>query len=118
MFLRSHADAAEHGRRSDRRVDRQIVEVFDDLRRQLPRRRQHERTRRPARLINQAVKNGQQKGGGFPAAGHRAGEQILAVERGRNGVGLNRRRARETEVFEALEEIGMKSEIGKWHGTL
>ena len=42
----------------------------------------------------------------------------LPGQRGRDGVGLNRRRSREAEVFEPLEQAGMESEFGKWHGSL
>ena len=55
---------------------------------------------------------------GLAAAGHRAREQVLAGQRQRDGVGLNRRRARETEILQPLQQAGMKSEFGEWHGSL
>ena len=118
VLLRPHADAAEDGGRGQRRVHREVVEVFDDLRRELARRRQHERARRAARLADQAVEDRQQKRRGLAAAGHGAGEQVLAGHRERNRVSLNRRRSRKTEIFEPLEQAGMESEFGKWHGSL
>ena len=118
VLLRPHADAAEDGGRGQRRVHGEIVQVFDDLRRQLARRRQHQRARRPARLVHQAVQDRQQKRRGLAAAGHRAGEQVLAGERQRNRVGLNGRRPRETEIFQPLQQAGMQSEMGEWHGSL
>jgi hypothetical protein len=91
VLLRSHADAAEHGRRGQRRMHREIVEIFDDLRRELAGRRQHECARRAARLADQAVENREQKGRGLAAAGHRAGEQVLPRHRERDGISLNGR---------------------------
>ena len=81
VLLRTHADAAKHRGAGDRRVHRQIGQVFDDLRRQLTRRRQDERTRHAARLRHQPVEDRQQERSGLAAAGHRAGKQIPALER-------------------------------------
>ena len=78
VLLRPHADAAEDGRGGDRRVHGEVVQVLDDLRRQLARRRQHERARRAARLVDEPVQDRQQKRRGLAAAGHRAGEQVAA----------------------------------------
>ena len=118
VLLRPHADAAEDGGRADRRVDGEVVEILDDLRRQLSRRRQHERARRPARLRDEAVQDGQQERRGLAAAGHCAREQIPSAERQRNRVGLNRGGTREPEVFEAFQQIGMEAEARKRHGSL
>ena len=79
VLLRSHADAAEHRRGGHRRMHREIVEVVDDLRRQLARRRQHQRARGAARLVDQLVQDRQQKRGRLAAAGHGAGEQVAAL---------------------------------------
>ena len=46
VLLRPHADAAEHGGGGERRVHGEVVEILENLRRQLARRRQHERARR------------------------------------------------------------------------
>ena len=70
----------------ERRVHRELVQVLVDLRRQLARRRQHQRARRAARLADQAVQDRQQKRGGLAAAGHGAGEHVAAGEPRRNGV--------------------------------
>ena len=45
VLLRPHADAAEHGRAGHRRVHREGVEIVQDLRRELARRREHQRAR-------------------------------------------------------------------------
>ena len=96
----------------------EVVEVLDDLRGELTRRRQHERARGAARLLDEAVQDRQQERGGLAAAGHRAREQILARHRERNRVGLNRGRTSEPEIFQAFEETGMEPETGEWHGSL
>jgi hypothetical protein len=118
VLLRSHADAAEDGGRGQWRMHREIVEIFDNLRRQLASRRQHERARRAARLVHQLVENREQERRGLAAAGHRAGEQVLTGERKRDGISLNRRRPRETEILQPLQQAGMKSEMREWHGSL
>ena len=118
VLLRAHSDTAEDGRGGERRVHREVVEIFDDLRRQLARRRQDECAGRATRFVDQTMKNRQEERRGLSAAGHRAGEQVLAGHRERNGVSLNRRRPCEPEIFQALEEVGMKPEIGKWHRSL
>ena len=76
MLLRPHADAAIDRGAGQRRVDRQRVEILGDLRRQLARRREDERARGPARLVNQAMQDRQQKRGRLPAAGLRARQQV------------------------------------------
>jgi hypothetical protein len=64
------------------------------------------------------VKDRKKKGGGLAAARHRAGEEIAALERGRDGVSLNRRRPREPEIFEASEQTWMELEMAERHGLL
>ena len=118
VLLRPHADAAEDRGRRDRRVHGEVVEVLEDLRRQLARRREHQRARRAARLVDQLVQDRQQERRRLAAAGHRAGEHVAPVERRRDGVGLDGRRARETEVLEAFEQVGMKLEVAERHGVL
>ncbi len=118
VLLRSHPDAAEHGRRGQRRMHREIVQVLHDLRRQLTRRRQHERPRRSARFVDETMEDRQKKGRGLAAAGHRACQQVVSGHGEWNGVGLNGRRPGESEVFEALEEIGVEPEMSKRHGSL
>jgi hypothetical protein len=63
------------------------------VRRQFPRRRQHERARGAARLTDEPVQDRQQKRRRLAAAGHGAGEQVLAGHGQRNRVSLNGRRA-------------------------
>ena len=97
------------------RVDRQVGQILENLRGELARRRQDERARRAARAADQLVEDRQQERGRLAAAGHRAGEQIAPFERGRNRVGLNRRRPAEAEFFEASLERGVKLQGGKRH---
>ena len=104
MLLRAHADAAEHGGAGDRRVDRERVEVFEDLRRQLARRRQHQRARRAPRLVDQRVNDRQQERRRLAAAGLRGGDDVAAEHGRRNGFGLNRRGPDETEILDCLDE--------------
>ena len=118
MLLRSHADAAEDRRGAQRCVHREVVEIFENLRRELTCRREHERTRHAARAIQQLVEDGKEKRGGLAAARHRAGEEIAALERRRDRVGLNGRRPREPEIFEATEQTGMQFEMAERHGLL
>ena len=113
VLLRAHADAAEHGRRGDRGVHREIVEVLHDLRGQLAGRGEDERPGGAARLVDQPVEDRQDEGRGLAAAGHGAGEDVPAGEGGRNRVGLDRRGAGEAELFDALEEIGVELQRGK-----
>ena len=115
MLLRTHAHAAVHRGAGQRRMHGQRVEVLEDLRRELARRRQHERARRAARLADQPVQDGQQKGRGLAAAGLRAGEHVAPGHRRRNRLGLNRRRPREAELTDSLEQIGMEAKRGKGH---
>ena len=111
VLLRAHADAAIHGKAAERRVDGEILQIFDNLRRQLARRRDDERARgaRPAaRLLHEAVQNRQQKRRGLPAARLGTCKKIAACERGWNGVGLNRRRFLKPEVFDAAKKVGVQ----------
>src|SRR5687767_9388764 len=106
VLLRSHADAAVHGKSADGRVNREVLEVFDNLRRKLARRRDDERASRArtaARLVHQPIENRQQEGGGLPAARLGTCEKIAACERRWNRVGLNRRRFLKPEVFHATK---------------
>ncbi len=118
VLLRPHADAAEDRRRGERCMHGEIVEVFDDLRGELARRRQHERARAALPLGKQPLQHGQHERGGLAAAGHRAREQVLSGERQRDRVALNRGGTRESEIFQALEKTGMKPELIKRHGSL
>ena len=81
VLLRPHADTAEDRRGGDGRVHGEIVQILEDLGRQLARGREHERPRRAARLLDQLVQDGQQEGGGLAASGGGAGEHVPAGER-------------------------------------
>ena len=89
------------------------VEILGDLRRELARRRQHQRARRAARPADQLMQDRQQERGRLAAAGHRAGEQIASLERRRNRFSLDRCRTGEAEILESPEEVGMKLEVTK-----
>ena len=76
VLLRSHADAAEDRGAGDRRVHRQIVEVGENLRRELACRRQHQRASYAAALGRSAcARIGRQERRRLAAAGHRARER-------------------------------------------
>src|SRR5664280_55074 len=115
VLLGAHAHAAEDSRAGERRVDRERLEVLVDLRRQFARRGEDERARRAARLRDEAVEDGEDEGGGLAAARHRAGEEVLALHRGRNGVVLDGRGLREAHFLDAAEEVGMETERGERH---
>jgi hypothetical protein len=89
-------------------VHGQILKVGEDLRGQFAGGRQHERPRGAARLVDQPVQDRQQKRGGLAAAGLGAGQDVLAVERRRNRIGLNRRRPGEPEVFDGAKKVGVQ----------
>ena len=118
VLLRPHPDAAEDRRAGDGGVDRQRVQILEDLRRQLTRRRQHERPRRPPRLVDETVQNRQQKRRGLAAAGLRRGDDVLALHRRGNRLRLNGGGPYETEFLDALDQRWMKPEIIEWHGAL
>ena len=102
MLLRAHADAAIDRRTDERRMHGERVEVIENLGRQLPRRGEDERTRDTPRPIDQPVHDGQQEGRGLAAPGLSTGQQVTAGHRRRDGLGLNRRRADESELANPL----------------
>jgi hypothetical protein len=71
--------------------------VLVDLRRQLARRREHQRARGSARPVHQPVQDREQEGGGLAAAGHRAGEQVAALHGGGDRLFLDGRGTGEAE---------------------
>ncbi len=115
VLLRSHADAAEDGGGRDRRVHRQVVQVFDDLRRELARGREHQRAGGAAGAIDQGMEDRQEERHGLAAAGGRAREQVASVEGRGNGVRLDGGGAGETEFLDALEQGGMERETTERH---
>ena len=110
VLLRAHAHAAENRGARERRVHRELAQVLLDLRRELARRREHERARDAARLPDDAVHDRQQKRGSLAASRHRAGEHVAALECGRNGVVLNRCWAREAKLFHAAHESSVETQ--------
>ena len=118
VFLRAHAHAAEDRRARDRGVDRQRVEIFENLRRELAGRRKDERAGRTPRLVDQPVQDRQQERRRLATAGLRRGNHVLALQRRRNCFSLNRGGPDETEFLDALEKRRMKPEMVEWHGSL
>ena len=51
----------------------------------------------------------------LPLPGHRAGEDVLARERGRNRVVLDGRRAREAHLLDPAQELGVETKFRKRH---
>src|SRR5690606_6838740 len=78
VLLRTHPDAAEYGRARDRRVDRELLQIVEDLRGQLTRRGQHQRARGPTRGIHEPVQNRKEKRRGLAATSHGAREYVAA----------------------------------------
>ena len=115
VLLRTHADAAEHRSARQRRVHRKLLQVLLDLRGQLAGGGQHEGARGAARLSHQPVQDWQQERGGLAASRHRTGEEVPALERRRDGLLLNGRRAREAQFLGATEQIGVQLESSERH---
>ena len=100
---------------ADLRVLAELVEVLDDLRRQLARGGEDQGAGGAARLAEQPLQDRQHEGGGLAAARHGAGQHVAAVEAGRDGVALDRGRLGEAEVGDAAEQTGIEIERGKTH---
>jgi hypothetical protein len=92
--------------------------VLLDLGGQLARGREDEGSGRPPGLAREAVEDREDEGGGLAAAGHRAGENVTALKSGGDGLELDRRRAREAELVDAAEEVGVEAERGEGHGIV
>jgi hypothetical protein len=99
-------------------VYRKVVQILQDLRRQLPCRRNHQGARHSPWAIDQTVKDGQEKGGGLAAAGHRAGQNVTARQRGWDGRLLDRCGPGKPELLYSLEEIGVELQAAEWHKVL
>jgi hypothetical protein len=89
-------------------VHREILQVGENLRGELPSGREDECASRAARLVDQPVQDREQEGGRLPAARLRRREQVAPVEGRRNGIGLDRRRPGEPEIPEGAEQGGME----------
>jgi hypothetical protein len=118
MLLRPHADATVHGCAGDGRVHGQPVEILEDLRRQLARGRQNERLCRPARPIDEAIDDRQQKRRGFPAAGLGACDHVASLEGRWNRFGLDRRRTDEPKFFDRFAKRRIQVQLGERHPPL
>src|SRR6185312_14807110 len=106
---------AEHGGAGERRVDGEVVDARQDLRRQFTRRCEHQRARRAARAIEEFLKDREDEGGGLSAARHRAREYVTPLERRRNRVRLDRSGAGVAEFLEGFVEAGVEREGAERH---
>ena len=96
-------------------MDGKLAQVLVDLRGQLTCGGEHECARGAARLGDQAVQDGQEKRRRLAAPGHRAGEHVASLERRRDRLLLDRSGARETELLDAFEQVGVQLEYGERH---
>ena len=113
VLLRPHAHAPEHRRRSDRRVDRDVVQTFVNLRGQLARGCEHQRARGAAGLRHELMQNREQERVRLPAAGHGARQNVTAFEPRRDRIRLNGGRTGKPQLFEAAMQIGVQREAGE-----
>ncbi|MNZ93745.1 hypothetical protein D3C78_1128270 [compost metagenome] len=121
--LRVHAHAAEdHGGADVVQVLGVAAHRLFDLGREFARRRQDQG---PHALVaelagrgvalDQAIEHGQGEGGRLAGAGLRAGKQVLALQHGRDGLGLDRR-GRVVTLFEhSLQDGGSQIQFFKCH---
>ena len=114
-LLASHADAAIHGRACQARPGGELLEVFGDLRRQLPRGRKHQRPRGAALLRDELVHDRKEEGGRLAAARLRACKDVLAHERGGNGGGLDVGRLIEAHASHRRAQRLRERKIGECH---
>src|SRR5205814_5895760 len=108
-------DAAEDRRAGEWRVHGELGEVRIDLRGELAGGREDQGAGHAAALRQEPLHDGQEKRRGFPAARHRAGEDVAARERGGDGVSLDGGRAGEAELAGRTEEGGVEAEAGEGH---
>lgn len=99
-------------------MDREVIQIADDLCRQLTRERENERPRGAARTADEPVENWKKKGDGLPAAGHRRREHIAAVEARWNRGELDRGGMAKPEVLQALQQGLVELQRGKRHVPL
>jgi len=94
--LSALADTTEDGRDAELEVFAVDVKAGRDLRRQFPRRTEHQHARRFSAWLPigefQFLQDWNSERGGLAGAGLGASEQVLAFEQGTDGRGLNRRR--------------------------
>ena len=113
LLLRTEADAAIDRRRSQVSVTGKTVEMFDDLGCELAGGSDHQGSGRTALSRQQPLLDRQQEGGGLAAARHGASQQIAALETGRNGIALNRRRVLEIEIARPRDKLGCRLKAEK-----
>ena len=121
MLLRTHADAAVDRGTRQRRMHRERLRRFEDLQREFTRRYHDQRARGAARTGQHAVQNRQQECCRLATTRLRTRQHVPSVARGRNGVGLNRRRTRKPQLLDGLHEGRVErqgGERGNGHGTL
>ena len=70
----------------------------------------------PRGLSAEAVQDGQDEGRGLAAARHRAGQEVAALEGGRDGLLLDGGGPGEAELADAAQQVGVEAEVGKGHG--
>ena len=116
LHLGLHPDAAEDGRARHPHMARELAPVLVDLRGQLARGGEDERSRDSAAAPGQAVENRQHERGRLAAAGDGAGEHVPPGEAGRDGVRLDGRRRFEAHLIDGAQQAGLKVECGEGHG--
>jgi hypothetical protein len=115
MLLRSHGDAAEDRGRGDRRVDGELIQVFQDLRGQFAGRGEDQRLGAAAGLAEHPVQQRQHERGGFATSGRGTGQEVAALQGGWNGGRLDGRRSRETKFFDAFEQAWVEIQRSERH---
>ena len=108
MLLGRHSYPAINRSGGNGRVNSHRIERGENLRGQLSRRRHDQRASFPTRLADEMVKNWQNKRGGLPASGHRAGDNVAPFQCGGDCLGLNWCWSLEAQLFETLLEAGME----------
>jgi hypothetical protein len=96
-------------------VNRELLELLENLRSQLSRRREDQSACSAAPLLDELVKDGEKERCRLSAAGLRTSEKVFAGERGWNGVGLDWRRSMEAKLLDAAEEVAVKMKRSEGH---
>ena len=92
-------------------MDRDRVDLLDDLQRQLAGWRHNERAGGAPWTRDQLVKDWKGECGCLAAPRGGASEEILALHGRRDGVGLDWRRTREAQLLDSLEEARVELEF-------
>ncbi len=117
VFLGVHPHAAVDGGSRDRRVHREVVDVFQDLQGEFAGRTQDQRPGGSALQFHEPLQDGEDEGGGLAAAGHGAGQEVTPLKRRGDRFGLDRGGTGEPELLDALEQVGMQVQCGERHGV-